>query len=181
MTGKVEHAEAEAAASEELGQLTAGDTLEEEFKALEEAEVGDSLLAELMERVEAEETAQEESGVIDAELNRLKALMAGTPGPTIDVEVEEPVDSDSGDTVSMQAHVQLECSPEAVFPTLHAQGYNPFWLDSGEEVCLDGESNWAIGVQPSQIIRVEEGMETHSSVLRLFEMPYRTGKPSDKK
>lgn len=93
MTGKVEQAEAQAAASEELGQLTAGDTLEEEFKALEEADVGDSLLAELMERVEAEEEAANEDGVVDAELSRLKALMAGTPGPTIDVEVEEPIDS----------------------------------------------------------------------------------------
>ena len=56
-----------------------------------------TVAAELMERAEAEEEAANEDGVVDAELSRLKALMAGTPGPTIDVEVEEPIDPDSGD------------------------------------------------------------------------------------
>jgi len=91
MTGKVEQVEAEAAASVELSELTSGDTLEEEFKALESAETGDRLLADLMARVEDEEASS--GGEVDEELNRLKALMAGTPGPTIDVEVEEPIES----------------------------------------------------------------------------------------
>ncbi len=90
MSDKVEHAEAHAEASLELAEFADGDTLEDEFKALEEGELGDKLLADFMAKVEAEEPAQDS---VDADLDRLKALMAGTTGPTIDVEVEGSVDS----------------------------------------------------------------------------------------
>lgn len=92
MTDKVERVEAEAAASVELSQLSSGDTLEEEFKALEDADTGDRLLAEFMAKVDDEEHS-DPLGEVDQELTRLKALMAGSTGPTIDVEVEETVES----------------------------------------------------------------------------------------
>lgn len=94
MIGKVEQAEAEAAASVEMAELTRGDGLEEEFRLLESEEAGDQLLADLMARVR-EEDAAIGSGALEEELVRLKALVAADPdGNTIDVEVASAVDTE---------------------------------------------------------------------------------------
>lgn len=59
--------------------------------------------------------------------------------------------------MTFQADLQLGSTPEVLFRSLCELGFQPFWLDSGEEECLDEESNWAIGVQPHRVVRIDTG------------------------
>ena len=59
--------------------------------------------------------------------------------------------------MTIQADLQLGSAPEVLFFFFCELGFQPFWLDSGEEECLDEESNWAIGVQPHRVVRIDTG------------------------
>jgi phage shock protein A len=100
MANKVDELEAKAAASVELAGQLSGDNLDAEFKKLQASSGGDSELAALKAKmglgVETVAPAQLNAAPseVDADLESLKALLAGSP-QTVDVEVREKAPSRS--------------------------------------------------------------------------------------